>query len=413
MLRKKLLVIGVAGLTAASGLTAWAMPGLVSPHYTLRLVIPSAAGIYDGSQVQISGLPAGKVSDLTAQDGKAVVTVSLDDAHAPLHAGTKATITFRSVLGEAYIRLQPGSARNPALPSGSMIDSGWSEVTVDDLLQALDPATRTHLDSLVQQLQATLAGRQQDLGATVRTAGPTVQALGQVLDAVGSDGPAIRGLVTNLQHVAGVLATRQTRLSRTVRNLSTLTGEVAGQQRQLTSALQELPTTLRSARGTLDQVPAAADAATPLLKDLTPATAALGTAARNLSPLLADLRPAVAELKPAAESAQTLLRYTPGLLDSAHDVLPGVTQAATSLGPALTFLRPYTPDILGWADNWGNSFAKYDAQGHYGAALLYTSASELDNSPLPNLPTLQTDHSPPPGLAANQPWTDANGDPMR
>jgi phospholipid/cholesterol/gamma-HCH transport system substrate-binding protein len=408
MAPRRLLSICAAGVVVVLAVTVYLVWPSSRP-YTLQLVMPSAAGLYDGSQVQINNQAVGKVTDLTTQDDKAIVTISVDAAHAPLHAGTKPTITFFSLLGQDSVQLQPGPAKNPSLASGSTIQTGWSEVTVQDLLNALNPGTRAQLDSLIQELQTTLAGRQDDLNATVQTAGPTVQALGQVLAAIGSDGPALRELVTNLQQTTAVLAGRQSDLSQTVQQLDALTSSVAGQQQQLSAALQQLPSTLRAARGTLDEVPAATGAATPLLNDLAPATAQLTSVARNLSPVLTDLRPAVAELEPTLGSAQTLLQYTPALLNSAHGVFPGVTQALTSLGPALSFLLPYTPDLVGWADNWGNSFAKYDEQGHYGAALFYTSASEINNVPVSNLPTMHTDHSPPPNLPA----TDANGDPMR
>lgn len=407
-----LLPVAAVVVLLVAGAFYLLVPGS-SSGYRLTLVLPAAAGIYSGVPVRINNVDVGSVTGVAVRDGQAEVGIRIDDGSAPLHQGTEPTVTARSLIGEVYLGLQPGPASAPPLPSGSTVRTTWSQVQVEDVLSALDAPTRAKLQSLLDQTSGTLAGREQDVNATLRTAGPAVAALGQVMAAVGQDGPAIHELVTKLDQTVSAVAARHADLSSAVSDLATLTQEIAGQQTQLRSALAQLPATLRTAGATLDKVAPAVSTARPLLTALRPAVARLPSVAANLGPLLTDLRPTLDDLTPTLSSADSLLRNTPGLLDSAHAVLPGLTQALTGLAPALSYLRPYTPDLVGWLSNWAGVFGGYGAQGHYGHLLLTVSATAVNNNPGLAPPFLQVDPTTAPGTAAGQPWTDANGEPVK
>jgi phospholipid/cholesterol/gamma-HCH transport system substrate-binding protein len=417
-MREKLRGLGrrpiVKLLFAAIAVVALATCGIVfvtgsGGDYQLQVVMDSAVGVVNGTPVQVDGLDVGTVIALAAKGDVAVATISLSGGQRPLHAGTTVAVEWRSVLGERYLRLQPGSAGNGELPSGAMIQASPDQVTVDDVLQTVDAPTRAHLTSVIAQLRATLSGHEQSLNDTLRTAGPTVQALGEVFSAVGGDGPAIRELITNASNLTAVLAQRKDRLAGTIGNLDKATETVAAQQQQLSAGMAELPSTLDSVQGALDRVPAATDATVPLLQDLAPAAARLPAVAANLAPVLRDLQPTIAQLRPTLDVANTLLGNTPGLLDNAQATLPGVTQALRSLAPAVTFLRPYTPEIMGAIDNWGNVYSAYTGEGHTSHLLVSYGGTILNNQPLQKPVGGEVNLAPPPGYSAGKPWTDANG----
>lgn len=414
MAGKLKVLLGIAGLLVlvVAGGTAFAVTRQTG--YQLRVVMPNAANLLAGSRVEMDGVQVGNVSKLETRDGKALATVSIDGNRAPLHTGTKAQVQWRGLLGERVVELLPAPASNPEIPSGSMIEAGDEQVELDQVLSALDPATRAHLDSTVQQLDQSLRAHPADLKNTIATAGPAVQELGAVLKAVGEDGPAIKNLIGDLQQVTGPLAGRQAQLQQVVNDLTAAMGSMAAEQTQLQQALGQLPSTLDTAKQTMDGVTPAVDASVPLLHDLRPATQQLTSVSKNLSPLLVDLRPTIADLRPTLDSASTLLRSTPALLDSTHGVLPGVTQAATELNPAVSFLRPYTPDLMGWLSNWGAAFANYDSQGHFFHGLIQVGTNSLDDNPgvvagLKGGPNAR----PAPGMASGQGWVDANGSGQR
>ncbi|WP_347402921.1 MlaD family protein [Protofrankia symbiont of Coriaria ruscifolia] len=383
-----------------------------SDSYEVKLVMPSAAQLADGSPVWVNGAKAGSVQSLEVKDGKALVTVSLTGDYAPLHDGTTSRVEWNSALGERMLTLYPGPGENATIPKNGLVKGQSLQIEVDQVLAALDQPTRDKLTSLLKELNQTVDGREPDLAATLKSAGSSVQALGEVLQAVGRDGPAIRSLVTQLQQMVSVGADHRRDIAAVVGDLTSLTGAVAGQQQQLSDSLQELPSTLQTAKGTLDRVPAAGEPIIALLQDLKPATGRLPSIARNLSPVLTELRPAVADLRPTLGSAQALLRETPGLIDVAHGVVPPATQFVRSIQPAVSFLRPYTPEGIGMLHNWGQAFAPYDGEGHVWAGLLAPGTNMIDES-LVQPPGSRRDPEPYPGQPVGQPWVDATGSGMR
>ncbi|MFR9805066.1 MlaD family protein [Pseudonocardia sp. RS010] len=377
---------------------------------TVQLSMPSAAQLVAGSPVWIDGAKVGSVDVLEARDGRAVATLDLDHG-VTLHEGTTARVEWKSVLGERVVALTPGPETNAEVPDGGLLEVPATQIEVDQVLAALDEPTREQLKGLFAQLANTMKGNEADLRQTLATAGPAVDALGQVLQAVGSDGPAIRALVSQLRELTTAVNERRDDLAATIGDLSTFTGRVAEQQEQLRAGLGELPSTLDQATATLGKVPGAAEQVVPLLDDLRPATAGLPGVAADLGPVLSDLRPAVADLRPALSALDQLLDYTPGLIDTAHQVLPPVRQAVDTLRPAVEFLRPYTPEFAGWLANWNSQYAAYDSQGHVWAGLIAPGPAGINESQV-LLPPLKKPLEPPPGGAVNQPWTDANGSPI-
>ena len=379
-------------------------------NYEVKLVMPNAANLLEGSHVRIDGHNVGEVTGMATRDGQAVLTVSISEEEAPLPAGTKAHVAWHGLLGERMIELEPGQASNPPIPSGGMVTAGTEQVKLGKVLNALDKETRAHLTSLVQHLNDAIKTRPDKLKQTFQAAGPAVNALGSVLRAIGSDGPAIKSLITNLRKMMEPLSKRQDELRSVVTNLAKSMDTLAAEQKRIQQAVAQLPSTLDMAKATMDQVPGTVHTVVPLLHDLRPATKKLAGVSKNLAPLLKELRPTIGMLRPTLKAANSLLGKTPALLDNAHAVVPGLNTAARDLLPAVEFLRPYTPDLMGWISSWSATFANYDARGHYFHGLVQAGTNILDDNPGANVGLKGGPKSrPAPGMAGGQPWVDATG----
>lgn len=378
--------------------------------YKVSVVLPTAPNVIEGGTVLIDGFPAGEVAQVRAEDGKAVLELDLDKDFAPLHDGSVVSVAWRAVLGERQIVVTDGPESAPTIPDGGRIAGEMPEpVEVDRVLSALDPETRERLSGMLGGLGSTLDGHEPDVNATIHSAGPALGALGEVLRGLGNDGPAIKSLVRNTGDVVDILVQRDADLRSVVSELSAGAQATAAQREQLDSALKKLPGTLQTAQHTLGQVPETVDETLPLLEDLAPVAAQLPEFARNLSPVLKELRPTVGELRPTLDSLSALLVHTPGLLDSAHGAVPGISSLVSEVTPALTFLRPYTPELLGWMSNWASATANYDVNGHYMRSSINEGASSLNVNPGVLPPGIEKDPTPLPGALEGQPWTDAYG----
>lgn len=406
----KLIAVGVGAAVVIAGAVALLGGGY---PYHVKLVLPSAAQLVNDAQVQVDGHRVGSVEGIEARDGKAIVTIGLDDSVAPLHDGTTSRIEWQSVLGERIVQLYPGPAQNPALPDKALLEAASAQIEVDQVLAIFDKATRDKFDSLLGQLNGTFTGREDQFKQTLANAGPAVQALGSLLEAVGRDGPAIRELLTELHQVTGPLAQRGSDVQGAVNKLTAFTGQLAPTQEALREGLKETPATLDAAKSTLDMVPAASDATVPLLNDLRPAMDRLPGIAHSLNPLFDDLKPTLSDLRPTLNGLSDLLDRTPDFMNASGDFLPQVTKTLKGYREPIEFLRPYTPELIGFLTNWGDAFSGYDSQGHvWSAAPSPLGGSSNDESLVGGLPSGIVD-DPAPGALVDQPWTDANGKGMK
>lgn len=408
---RRVALVGLVILALAAGTAAVAS---TTGGYRVSVVLPSATNLNEGSPILVDGLRAGQVAEIAVEDGRARLTLDIDDAAAPLHDGALATVKWRGLVSERWIELYDGADGNAEIPSGGMLRGAMpAPMEVDQVLAALDEPTRKKVKSLVAKLNTTVGGREQDVRKTLSSAGPALSALGEVLRGVGSDGAAIRQLVAQLDDVVGSAAARDKQVSQVVTKLSQLASAVAGERTALSGTLAKLPATVDRAEKVLRKVPAVTEDAAPLLADLKPATDSLRPVARNLAPLLRDLRPLTARLRPTLADADELLKRTPGLLGTAHEVVPGVNTTIAGLREPLDFLRPYTPEAAGFLANWASALGNYSGSGHYARFHVSVGAHSPGANPGVVPPGYEQAKRPAPGASVGQPWTDAYGGGVR
>lgn len=384
-----------------------------SDDYRVSMVLPNANNLFEGGSVMRNGYEAGSISSIEVEDGKAKVEVDLDTSYGRLHDGAKAEVVWKAALGERLLQIHDGPAKNAELPDGAMLAGVQAEpVELDKVLAALDAPTRKKLNSLTDRLAATLDGREKQANASLESAGPAVQALGAVLREVGTDGTAIKQLVTQLDNTMTILERRDRSIAQIVDNLGATTAATVTERQALGETLDRLPDVLDEAENTLGLVPDTVDATVPLLEDLDPATDRLASVSKDLRPLLQDLRPAVAQLRPTLGSLARLLGWTPDLMDTGSKTLPEANKALTSLTPVLDFLRPYTPEVAGWATNWGSAAGNYDANGHYTRFYVQAGLESAIGVGMKG-PGVTQNLTPKPGQPVGQPWEDAYGSEMR
>lgn len=403
-------VLPALGLVLATGGYVWATS---DSSYTVSAVFPNASNLFVGSKVVEDGYTAGSVKDISVRDGKALVTMSVDHEFGRLHDGAKAQVVWKAVLGERLVQITDGPSNGALLSDGAMLPGVQTEpVELDAVLSAMDAPTRARLSSLVGRLQATIAGRESDVNATLASAGPALKQLGTVLSDVNTDGAAINEIVTQVDATLRIMKSRGQAVSTIVTALADTSQSIAAQQQAMGQTLSRLSPVLQQATSTLSRVPNTVSNALPLLQDLAPVTGQLRSTSAHLRPVLTDLRPTVAELRTTLGSLSALLGVTPSLLTTANATVPGINQAFTSLTPVLDFLRPYTPEITGWATSWGSAGGNYDSNGHYVRFHILSGAESVIPSNSAG-PGVVQNFTPAPGEPVGQPWTDAAGNGMQ
>jgi len=381
--------------------------------YEVSVVVPNANNLINGGSVMRDGYRAGTIKDITVVDGKAKLRLELDEDFGKLHEGVRADVLWKGTIGERLITLTDGPKKNAEIPSGALLTNVASEpVEMAEVLAALDEPTRKNLNTFIKSVNATTSGHEEDMQAALTTAGPAIEQLGGLLGDLGTDGEAIRQILTQSNRTMGILANRQETLSQVVNNLSDMSSTVVSRRKELGQTLETLPEVLEEGQKTFDEVPDAVDETIPLLEDLEPATENLAETSKHLKPVLQDLRPAVKDLRPALGSLARLLNETPALMDAGKATFPDIDKALTTAQPMVRFLRPYTPEVVGWLSNWGSLAGNYDSNGHYARFHILNGAESVIPA-VAKGPGVTQNLRPKPGDPVGQPWEDAYGDGIR
>lgn len=213
-----------------------------SSAYELMVPLADANGLYPGSDVLVAGSRAGSVEDITVQGTHALVKIRLDPAESPVHSDATVALRPKSLLGEKYLALNPGSAGG-VLDSGTTLSASQVMVATDlqDVVNTFDAPTRAKLQVLIDNLGPAVNGRGQDLNETFTTGRKDLDSLGQVAQTLGQRDRDLQTVIQALNQVLTELAQsdRRSQLGVLIQNSNTLLVNLAAQDASLKKALTE------------------------------------------------------------------------------------------------------------------------------------------------------------------------------
>src|SRR4051794_12903214 len=113
--------------------------------YEFKVPFKEATSLAVEADVRISGVPVGKVKSIKlAKNGYNEATIQLDPRYAPLPSDARAILRQKTLLGETYVELTPGSRFAPKLKEGATLSAAQVSPTVelDEIFRAFDDKTR-------------------------------------------------------------------------------------------------------------------------------------------------------------------------------------------------------------------------------------------------------------------------------
>jgi phospholipid/cholesterol/gamma-HCH transport system substrate-binding protein len=343
-------------------------------HYTL--IFQNAGQLVKGDDVQVGGQRVGSVDDIQlTNDNQAEIKISVDSAFAPLHQGTKATIRLTSLSGVAnrYIALSPGPNNASSLKSGARlgVEQTTSVVDLDQIFNTFDPKTRKGLQRVFQGFAVQYAGKSKQLNASAKYFNPALSTTDQLVRELNRDQQTLTQAIVAGARVTGAVAQRAPQLSQLVGNLNGMMGAIASQNSSLAQAIGVLPDTLRQGSSTFVDLRATLDDLDPLVNASKPATKHLARFFQDFRPLVDEATPTFTSFskfvhQPRASNDLTdIVQELPTLQRIGSPTFARSIQAMKAGQPVIDFLRPYSPDFIGWFRDFGQGAANYDANGHY------------------------------------------------
>src|SRR3954447_15439257 len=133
--------------------------------YRVQVGFPEATQLGLEADVRVAGVSVGKLRQkkLDPNSNRTLATLEIERKYAPLRSDAKAMLRQKSLLGETYIELTPGSSKK-TIPEGGQLPDGQVQKTVelDEIFRALDPQTRAAFRGWQQDLAKGINGRGQD-----------------------------------------------------------------------------------------------------------------------------------------------------------------------------------------------------------------------------------------------------------
>ena len=226
--------------------------------YEISAEFNQAENLGSQADVRISGVNVGKVISvgLDRRTGLTRAVMEIDPQFAPRPADTRAILRQKTLLGETYVELSPGSPTGPKLADGAMLPKGQIAPTVqlDQILSAFDPATRQAFETWMQQQGTALTGRGQDLNAALAELYPFATNVDSVLAVLNRDSAATSTLLNDGGQVLAAVTRSPTALQQLVNNANTTFSATAAQAAALAATIKAFPPFLDATKTTIDRV---------------------------------------------------------------------------------------------------------------------------------------------------------------
>src|SRR5581483_8466271 len=104
--------------------------------YRIRVSFPNAGQLATQADVRIAGVSVGRVvgKSLDSQGNRTIATIEMQNKYAPVRQDAHAILRMKTILGETYVELTPGSPKAKAVPDGGLLPRGQ----VTDAVQLSD-----------------------------------------------------------------------------------------------------------------------------------------------------------------------------------------------------------------------------------------------------------------------------------
>jgi len=339
--------------------------------YQFKVAFPEATQLGLEADVRVAGVSVGKVRAKgidAAHPNRTVATIEVDRKYAPIARDARAILRQKTLLGETYVELTPGHARQAGtVPDGGFLADGRVAKTVelDEILQALDPKTRASFRTWQQDLSRAVGGRGQDLNDALGNLPAFADDGNDLLTVLDGQSQQLRGLVRGTGQVFGALTKDEGQLHNLIVNASDTFDATSRQQEALAQTFRIFPTFLDESKATFQRLESFSKDTDPLVQDLRPAARDLAPTLRDVRALAPDLRNLFVNLDPLITASKTGL---PALRDT-------LTQAKPLLGQLQPFLQQLNP-VLQWLEY--NQLTTADFISNGAAALADTIPTVTD-----------------------------------
>lgn len=327
-------------------------------QYELKIPFSEATQLAEQSDVRISGVNVGKVQNIALSPNRkqALVTAEIDDKYAPLPESTRAILRTKTLLGETYVELTPGSNSGPKLPDGATLPEAniAQSVQLDEIFRTFDPETRAAFQAWMQEAAVAIQGQGENLSYALGEFEPTFTELDRLFRVLDTQRVAVGQLFKNGATTFRALRGSEGQLADLIRSSNAVFQTTAARDQDIEALFKAFPTFLDESKLTLNRLKGFALNADPLMRQLVPAAeqlsptlVAFGKLAPEAKGFFDGLGPVIARAPTGFPALRKLFR------DDFPPLLRAVDPFLRNLNPLVVGLNLYKKNFTSFFANVG------------------------------------------------------------
>jgi phospholipid/cholesterol/gamma-HCH transport system substrate-binding protein len=329
--------------------SAFGGPVPLKPHgYRFHANFAEATQLAQEADVRISGVNVGRVKKIDlGDDGRTDATIELQDQYAPLPEDSRAILRQKTLLGETYVELTPGTQGAPKIPEDGRLETTHVAATVelDEIFRAFDKKTRESFQVWQQDLGQGIEGHGQDFSDALGSLTPFAENSTVVLKILNSQERATQQVIKNTGVVFDALSERDGQLADWIVNSNRLLETTAGRDDQLRALWRAFPSFIDNSSAALRDLEGYAENTRPLMVQLQPVAKQLSrflVNAKGLSTNFDQFFVGQGQLQKAAVKG---LPASSRFLTDTRNLLVQLDPFLRSFNPFLRYLSLYRQEI--------------------------------------------------------------------
>ena len=299
---------------------------LRAESYRFKASFPEASLLVKEADVRMAGVNIGKVKQKELGPGgrSTVVEMELDHRFAPIGRDAHAILRQKSLLGETYVEITPGTPGAPRLADGGTLPSGQvdNSVELDQVFRVFDPKTRRAFQEWLHEAGIVTSGTYaRDFNDSLGNAAPFFTGGANLLRPLAEQEVALRRVFRDTGRTFHAVSREDGQLQGLITNGNATFSALASRDDALAETFQIFPTFLRETRATVRRLEAFAKNTDPLVRDLAQPARDLAPTLRDLGALSPDLEHLFNHIHPLVQASKTGVPAATRFLKGAEPVL--------------------------------------------------------------------------------------------
>ncbi len=321
--------------------------------YRVNVTFSEAVQLATEADVRISGVPVGKVKKVKPEQGRTEATLEIQPRYAPLPNDVKAILRSKTLLGETFVELSPGTDGTSTIPEGGSISAAQvsNQVQLDEVIRTFDPVTRRAFGNWLIGQSDAVKGSGDQLNQAFGVLPMFFTDTNSLMSTLRRQDKALSRLFANTADIFEAIDSRPGQLTQLILTSNRLLRVTASRSQQLTDTFNRFPEFLRQIRETTKQFQDFSDGTQELIANSGEFADASSPIMKKSVRVTNDARLLVNSLEPMLDKADSGLPATNQFLDLARPTIAQLDPFLANLNPVLQFVGEYKRELTAFAAN--------------------------------------------------------------